>query len=78
MTQFYRLYGLLGPESIEEDANGNLYSGLMDGRIVRIAPSNSGVVGAGEISTITEGDLSKKIPAPGVKVGRPLGNYMKA
>ena len=66
--------GLFGPESIEEDEKGNLYTGLEDGRIVRIAPSSDGVVGNGKIHNITNGDLSQLIKETGVRKGRPYGN----
>ena len=37
---FIRAYGLKGPESIEFDNEGNLYTGLSSGKIVRLNKNN--------------------------------------
>nr|CAB3226772.1 adipocyte plasma membrane-associated protein-like [Phallusia mammillata] len=58
----------VGPESIEEDIKGNLYTGLSDGRIVRIEPSGDGRIGFGKSTTIAELKLQGKR-----NHGRPLG-----
>ena len=72
---FCRTFGLVGPESIVEDENGNLYTGLEDGRIVRIAPTTDGVVGSGKVSILTDGKFSEMTQYLGAKRGRPLGNF---
>ena len=54
--------------------NGYVYTGLMDGRIVKIGPSAEGVIGAGNISdviTVVLPDAPKTIPF--ATKGRPLG-----
>ena len=73
---FGRTFGLIGPESIEEDENGNLYTGLENGKIVRIAPSTDGVVGSGKVSILTDGNLSEATKYFGAKRSRPLGNFL--
>ena len=70
-----RTFDLNGPESIEEDENGNLYTGLGDGKIVRIEQSSDGVVGSGKVSILTDGNLSEVTKYSGAERGRPLGNF---
>ena len=72
MTQICccRIFGLNGPEAVEEDVDGNLYTGLVDGRVVRISPSTDGEIGQGQITNITTGVIEKFTH---VKHGRPLG-----
>ena len=68
-----RTFGLIEPESIEEDENGNLYTALHDGKIVRIAPSSEGIVGSGKISIVTDVNLSEMAKYFGARRGRPYG-----
>jgi len=74
LTQGVAKYpGSSGPESMVE-YNGYVYTGLMDGRIVKIGPSAEGVIGAGNISdviTVVLPDAPKTIPF--ATKGRPLG-----
>lgn len=46
--------GLTGPESVDIDSHGNLYTGLDDGKIVKIHPSTDGSVGKGVVETLFE------------------------
>ncbi len=43
-AQFIRANGLKGPESIEFDTEGNLYTGLSSGRIVRLNSNNPSLI----------------------------------
>lgn len=51
-----------------------MYTGLDDGRIVRIAPSSDGIIGEGEITNLTTGVISSfATSAKEATHGRPLG-----
>ena len=71
----FRIYGFHAPESLSEDSHGNLYTGLENGKIVRIAPSPvTGELGKGRVLAITEGtfpNFSKTLKE--ARHGRPLG-----
>ncbi|XP_002129191.2 adipocyte plasma membrane-associated protein-like [Ciona intestinalis] len=78
LTSGIKINDLLGPESVVEDANNNLYTGLDDGRIVRIAPSNDGEIGGGQVKTLFSGKLSGVYNTmPDKNRTRPLGIRLK-
>ena len=64
------------PESFVEDDDKNLYTGLKDGRIVKIYPLN-GVVGAGNTEVIASVKFDGKDSTFDIKHGRPLGKQSK-
>ncbi|XP_078488956.1 adipocyte plasma membrane-associated protein isoform X5 [Ciona intestinalis] len=65
---------LTGPESIAEGGDGKLYTGLADGRVVCIHPSNDGEIGAGKVENITTGVIEGAFAIYNdTGHGRPLG-----
>ena len=50
---------MAAPESMVEDEAGNVYAGLIDGRIVRIAPSDDGSPAEGAIETLAKIEFNK-------------------
>jgi len=65
---------LEGPECIVEDRNMNIYTGLSNGYIVKIHPSENGTVGGGRVEVIFRSefkDAAKTVAD--AKHGRPLG-----
>ncbi|XP_076822369.1 adipocyte plasma membrane-associated protein-like isoform X2 [Clavelina lepadiformis] len=61
------------PESIVEH-KGNLYTGLADGRIVKIHPSEDGALGAGKVEYLTNGIIPKaEKTTEDINHGRALG-----
>ncbi|XP_078488976.1 adipocyte plasma membrane-associated protein [Ciona intestinalis] len=65
---------MLGPESIAEGGDGKLYTGLADGRVVCIHPSNDGEIGAGKVENITTGVIEGAVNTSDAwGHGRPLG-----
>nr|XP_009857529.1 adipocyte plasma membrane-associated protein isoform X2 [Ciona intestinalis] len=65
---------LPGPESIAEGGDGKLYTGLADGRVVCIHPSNDGEIGAGKVENITTGVIEGAVNTSDAwRHGRPLG-----
>lgn len=68
------LVGNVGPESIEFDAEGNLYTGFVDGRIVKVHPSATGEVAEGLVEEFSSGPIKGVKPIDGWKgPARPLG-----
>nr|CAB3226769.1 adipocyte plasma membrane-associated protein [Phallusia mammillata] len=73
LTKGKRILGLNGPECIVEDNEKRLYTGLSDGRIVRILPQN-GVIGEGRIETVATGVIhGVSMATTEIAHGRPLG-----
>uniref|UniRef100_F6T518 Adipocyte plasma membrane-associated protein n=2 Tax=Ciona intestinalis TaxID=7719 RepID=F6T518_CIOIN len=69
---------LTGPESIAEGGDGKLYTGLADGRVVCIHPSNDGEIGAGKVENITTGVIEGAFAIyNNAGHGRPLGVLVK-
>nr|XP_002126470.1 adipocyte plasma membrane-associated protein-like [Ciona intestinalis] len=65
---------LPSPESIAEGGDGKLYTGLTDGRVVCIHPSNDGEIGAGKVENITTGVIEGAVNTSDAwGHGRPLG-----
>ncbi|CAK8682806.1 unnamed protein product [Clavelina lepadiformis] len=73
LKQGTKIPGLPSPESIAEDGKGNLYTGLADGRIIKIKPSDNGRIGAGDLINVTSGIIKDISRAMKKKSGRPLG-----
>jgi len=72
LTVGTKLEGLSGPESIVE-CHKKLYTGLSDGRIVKIAPLD-GKIGAGPVTDVTYvSDPAFPTTIEGASHGRPLG-----
>lgn len=65
--------GSPGPESIEIDEHGNLYTGLLDGRIIKVHRSATGDIGRGLVEDIMSGPVSDIDPIDGHAKPRPLG-----
>ncbi|XP_078488949.1 adipocyte plasma membrane-associated protein-like [Ciona intestinalis] len=62
------------PECIVEGKDKLLYTGLADGRVVCIHPSNDGEIGAGKVETITTGVIEGAVATtPVLGHGRPFG-----
>ncbi|XP_078488953.1 adipocyte plasma membrane-associated protein isoform X2 [Ciona intestinalis] len=74
LTKGNRIHDLPGPESIAEGGDGKLYTGLADGRVVCIHPSNDGEIGAGKVENITTGVIEGAVATDdALSQGRPLG-----
>lgn len=65
--------GLPGPESIEIDEHGNVYTGLLDGRIIKIHRSATGEIGVGLVEDIVSGPVTGVDPIDSHSKPRPLG-----
>nr|CAB3226775.1 adipocyte plasma membrane-associated protein [Phallusia mammillata] len=75
LAQGTRIPNLPGPECVVEDENGNLYTGLADGRVVRIQPTKDGSFENAKVENLTDGKVTNPLPATTHKLGnaRPSG-----
>nr|XP_039247996.1 adipocyte plasma membrane-associated protein-like [Styela clava] len=67
------IVGQVGPESMAIDKNGNIYTGLRDGRIIKIHPSATGELGVGLVEDFRNGPIPGVEPIDGHVIPRPLG-----
>jgi len=63
-----------GPECIVEDENMNIYTGLNNGDVMKIYPSESGTIGGGKQELLFHSEFKDAAKTlPDAKHGRPLG-----